>query len=531
MRKGAIALTMIMIDTETVTQTAPNSVSKACAITNGDFFLIKPYINGDSRPEAASKNTISDAENPISDEEWNALTKRLSKELYSENITANILRDPPKSYPELVPQSGEEEGEYRCRPVDFWTSGFFPGSIYALLERATKHPKSMHHADHRLLLSQVRDTLSLLGTKWSEPLHRMAHRTDTHDLGFMILPHMRVRWELFHDQKALDSIRTAAVSLYSRFDARVGAIRSWDHLTWQRGVDIRDKQENFLVIIDSLCNLDLLFYAAEHTGYGFLAAAAITHAKKLIKTHLRKESVKRNTYDGNLYSTCHVANFIPSAGEVKEIRTAQGYTPDSTWSRGQAWAILGYTQTYNWTGDEIFLEAACGLAEYFLLRLENAPACVEIDHASGVNNEAKVGRYVPLWDFDAPIQDPASPLRDVSAGVVAANGLLLLSQALTSLGRHDQAKGYMRNALRIVDDTISLSLSKERVHLESAPDGLASAAACEPDRKRFDAILRSSTVTWNDQSRSASADHGLVYADYYLIEFGNKLLQFGYASL
>ncbi|KAF2013158.1 glycoside hydrolase family 88 protein [Aaosphaeria arxii CBS 175.79] len=514
-----------------MTQTAANGVCKIGAITNGHFPLIKPYINGGSRPEEISRNTITNTEKADSNQEWHVLTKRLSKELYSENITANVLRDPPESYPELVPQSGEKEGEYRCRPIDFWTCGFFPGSIYALLERATKHPKSMHHADNRLLLSQVRDTLGLLGVKWSEPLHRMAHRTDTHDLGFMIMPHMRARWELFHDQKALDSIRTAAVSLYSRFDARVGAIRSWDHLTWQRGVDIRDKQENFLVIIDSLCNLDLLFYAAEHTGYEFLSAAAVIHAKKLIKSHLRKESVTRNSYNGDLYSTCHVANFQPSTGEVKEIRTAQGYAPDSTWSRGQAWAILGYAQTYNWTGDEVFLEAACGLAEYFLLRLENAPACVEIDLASGANDEAKAGRYVPLWDFDAPIEDPSSPLRDVSAGVVAANGLLLLSQTLTSLGRHDQAKDYMKNALRIVDDTIRLTLSKERVRLESVPNGLASAAACEPNQKVFEAILRSSTVTWNDQSRSASADHGLVYADYYLIEFGNKLLQLGYASL
>ncbi|KAF1963926.1 Six-hairpin glycosidase, partial [Bimuria novae-zelandiae CBS 107.79] len=261
-------------------------------------------------------------------------------DLFSENITGKILRvaegylghtHSARCYPELVPQSGQNEGKYSCRPMDFWTCGFFPGSIYALLERATRYPQSMCHNDPGIILSQVRDVLESWGKKWSDPLHHVSHRTDTHDLGFMIMPHMRARWELFHDQEALQSIQNAAVSLHSRFHTRVAAIRSWDHLTWQRGVNINDKQTNFLVIVDSLCNLDLLFYAAKHTGRGYLADAATTHAKTLLRTHLRREpTCKRHGYDGMLYSTCHVVNFLPATGEVKEIRTAQGYAPEST---------------------------------------------------------------------------------------------------------------------------------------------------------------------------------------------------------
>jgi hypothetical protein len=149
---------------------------------------------------------------------------------------------------------------------------------------------------------------------------------------------MRARWELFRDDAALSTICTAAASLYSRFDTRVGAIRSWGHLTFQRNVNIQDTSSNFLVIIDSLCNLELLFYAAAHTGYDFLANAAIAHAKTLMKTHLRREvppadwtsSGSHGTYDGPLYSTCHVVNLSPASGKVKEIRTAQEYTPEST---------------------------------------------------------------------------------------------------------------------------------------------------------------------------------------------------------
>ncbi|KAL2861954.1 Six-hairpin glycosidase-like protein [Aspergillus pseudodeflectus] len=484
-------------------------------------------------------------------------------QLYCENITAKILRvaesclennDPPTFYPELVPQSGENKGQYSRRPMQFWTCGFFPGSIYLLLERATKYPETMRPRHSQLRIAQLRETLRAIGHKWSEPLHSTAYRTDTHDLGFMIMPHMRARWELLHDDAALSTICTAAASLYSRFNARVGAIRSWNHLTFQRNVDIRDAETNFLVIIDSLCNLELLFYAAAHAGYEYLATAAITHAKTLLKTHLRRETPLNLTsgihgYNGPLYSNCHVVNFSPATGEVKEIRTAQGYAPESTWSRGQAWAILGYAQAYSWTKDETFLSAACGLAEYFIFRLETAPDCVDelAEPESNPDPDCKgsqtapkrKGRYVPLWDFDAPIQDPQAPIRDVSAGLIAANGLLVLSQALTWRGRHAPARWYADSAIRIVGDTLALATAREQACLIPDPvGGVKGLAVCESgsgsealaDCKPFASILTSSTVSWNDQNINASANHGLVYADYYLLEFGNRLLGLGFRS-
>jgi hypothetical protein len=311
------------------------------------------------------------------------------------------------------------------------------------------------------------------------------------------------------------------------------------------------------VIIDSLCNLELLFYAAAHTGYDFLANAAITHAKTLMKTHLRQETTPvdwtpsgshchgHGGYDGPLYSTCHVVNFAPATGEVKEIRTAQGYAPESTWSRGQAWAILGYAQAYSWTKDETFLDAACGLAEYFIFRLESAPDCVDElaepkpkpesdpDLKGDKTVPKQTGRYVPLWDFDAPIDDPKSPIRDVSAGLIAANGLLVLSQALTWRGRHAQASWYTVSAIRIVGDTLALATAREQACLRLDPvAGIKAVSAsealkdCKP--KPFASILTGSTVSWNMDNINASANHGLVYADYYLLDFGNRLLGLGY---
>lgn len=81
----------------------------------------------------------------------------------------------------------------------------------------------------------------------------MATRRDTHDLGFIIMPALRLDWELTGNRQSLDTILTAAESLASRFDERMGAIRSWDQ-SFSKRYSITDREENFLVIIDSMCS-------------------------------------------------------------------------------------------------------------------------------------------------------------------------------------------------------------------------------------------------------------------------------------
>lgn len=100
---------------------------------------------------------------------------------------------------------------------------------------------------------EINDQLLQLAHKWAEPLYEQASRTDTHDLGFMIMPALRKDWELTGNHKSLDAIVTAAHSLASRFDPRVNAIRSWDSLQTKE-LNITDKETNFLVIIDSMCS-------------------------------------------------------------------------------------------------------------------------------------------------------------------------------------------------------------------------------------------------------------------------------------
>jgi hypothetical protein len=309
-------------------------------------------------------------------------------------------------------------------------------------------------------------------------------------------------------------------------------------------MEIVGLDDNLVVIIDSMCNLDLLYYAAAHSGERRLADIATAHARTVLATHLRPEagtaervgtgSGRRHGYAGQLFSTCHVANLDPRTGKLQRRATAQGYADDSTWARGQAWAVLGYAQTYMWTGQREFLDAACGCAEYFLQRLDAAPACVDVvaededESTNGAGNARTRGRYVPLWDFDAPIEDVSNPTRDSSAGVIAANGMLVLSQALAGAGQAELSARFRDAAVAIVRDTLDFALAREKVRFRpGVSDELVAEYVVEGSR--FDALLGFGTANNNEFARKRYANHGLVYGDYYLVEFGNQLLRMGLA--
>jgi hypothetical protein len=223
-----------------------------------------------------------------------------------------------------------------------------------------------------------------------------------------------------------------------------------------------------------------------------------------------------------LYSSIHIVNFCPKTGDIKERRSVQGYDTNTTWSRGQAWALLGYAETYTWTREEEFLDIACGLAEYFLLRMESAPKCVEIQKPDGTYT----GRYVPVWDFDAPLESESPPLRDTAAGTAAACGMLIIYEALIRLERFSLGHRYLHAALRIVNDTIAYSLAEERARLSLNVDGGIEGVDIV-EEVSFEGILKNATVSNNPLGYVQIKDHGLVYADYYLIEFGTMLLRLG----
>ncbi|KAL4869463.1 hypothetical protein BDV12DRAFT_208556 [Aspergillus spectabilis] len=421
---------------------------------------------------------------------------------------------PPVLYPEYT---GKDE-TYIYRNLDFWTSGFFPGSLYLLLERQLKYTSATATQPTNPTLHPLQ--LKHLCEWWTANLHQNAAKRDTHDVGFMIAPWALKAWTLHRDPRAYSSLILAAHSLASRFDERVQSLRSWD-VCHTKVYSFIDPSKDFLVIIDNMLNLDLLFWVAHESGDTSLYDKAVAHARTTAKYHIRPNK-----------STLHVVNYDTVTGKPKATFTHQGYSNDSCWSRGQAWGILGFMQTYQWTREDGFLTTARELADYFLSRLP----------------EDKV----PYWDFDAPV-DEKTP-RDTSAGMVAACGLVMLYQALKDTeGDEVAARYYLDSALRILQGTVrgfmtrdvgEFGVDTQGADLDTCPEdevmkqpgtlvvsakgqrsgvnGNGSHAVRVPET-----ILDGATVCNYEFASRRWADHGLVYADYYFLLLGNMLLEMG----
>lgn len=258
-------------------------------------------------------------------------------------------------------------GKYEFSSSEWWCSGFYPGTLLYLYEQ-TKD-QSLYSEAERIL----------------KVLEKEKNNTSTHDLGFMMYCSFGNANRIAPKPEYKDILLTSARSLSTRFNPNVGCIKSWD-----------SKAGDFLVIIDNMMNLELLFWATKVSGDSSFYKIAVTHANTTIKNHFRPD-----------HSSYHVLNYDTETGVVKQKRTAQGAADGSAWARGQAWGLYGFTVMYRETKDPVYLEQANRIAR-FILDHPNLPA-----------------DKVPYWDFNAPGIPDA--LRDASAASIMASALLELS--------------------------------------------------------------------------------------------------------
>lgn len=342
---------------------------------------------------------------------------------------------------------------YKFEPSEWWTSGFFPGSLWLLYQRSLVQRQR-----------SLPEEILQLARQWQKGLEKEQFNTQTHDLGFMIMPAFYHDYQLTGNSASREIIIQAAQSLSSRWNEKVGCLRSWDTHVSKR-LSFKNGDSDFLVIIDNMMNLDLLYVASNLTGDPEFARRATTHAWTTLRHHLRPN-----------HSTYHLVNYDPLLGTVKGRYTVQGFSDDSTWTRGQAWALYGFATAYRFTGELAFLEASRRLTAYFCQR---------------VIETSKVGAV--YWDFDAPTEPE---LWDTSAAMIAASGMLLLHQ--------------------LTGDTQFLPTLVEILQT------CATVARNPPDA---DCILDHATVNNNRDAFHPVRDTGLVYADYYFLEVGNRLLE------
>lgn len=246
-------------------------------------------------------------------------------------------------------------------------------------------------------------------------------------------------------------------------------------------------------------NLDLLFYAASKSGNAEMFTAAVQHARTTARTHIRPDG-----------STTHLIVLDPQSGEIKQRLTNQGYSHTSCWARGQAWGIAGFAETYHWTRDEEFLRTSQRVADFFIARLDE----------SGV---------VP-WDFDARDVEGQGQPSDSSAAMIAAYGMLLIHQGLVALG---QPSRYLVEALRITQVVCAnhlnpaAALLETNTEVETVECGRVHDVVERIEMGFGDTILNGATINNFEFAQRRWADHGLVYADYYFLLVGNKLLDMG----
>lgn len=262
-----------------------------------------------------------------------------------------------------------------------WTTGFFPGVLW-------------HLADHYDVSQPAGKAWAVKAENATWGVQSMAYRTDTHDVGFVIVDSFLNALHITGDSKFLPTIETAASSLSTRFSPIVGCIRSWN------------SDEGFLVIIDNMMNLELLFAAAEYKQNNTWKQQAISHANRTLVEHFRPSN----------FSTYHVVEYDENDGSVIKKYTAQGYADWSTWARGQAWSVYGFTMAHRYAPDQTqFLIQAVRAAELFI----------------ETTFHGDIFSAIPFWDFNAPrFDDDGEPVyqpRDTSATAVAASAFIELS--------------------------------------------------------------------------------------------------------
>jgi unsaturated chondroitin disaccharide hydrolase len=250
-------------------------------------------------------------------------------------------------------------------PSKDWTSGFFAGNLWQL---------------YRLTGNEA---YKIQAEKWNPFSKKESVNRNSHDVGFKVFCSFGEALKVENKQEYKDVIIKGAETLCTRFNAKVGALRSWDF-----NKEIWD----YPVIIDNMMNLELLFEASKLSGNKKYQEIAIQHANTTLKNQFRKDN-----------SCYHVIDYNPTSGAVRKKTTLQGYSDDSVWARGQGWAVYGFTMSYRYTKDPAYLKQAEATAQFFMTH-KNLPE-----------------DGIPYWDF----KDPAIPnsARDVSAATVMASAL------------------------------------------------------------------------------------------------------------
>lgn len=249
----------------------------------------------------------------------------------------------------IIPYKSED-GKWLPSPYDgnsWWTGGFWPGLMWQLYAMS----------GDVFFMKEARRAEDILTAEF-----RAFDRLN-HDVGFMYLLSCGADHKLTGDPQARTDMLHAASLLMGRFNPR-GFFRAWN-----------GPEQTGYVIIDCMMNLSILFRASRETGDPRFANAARIHADTTMREFLRPDG-----------SVSHIIEFDPATGKRVREHPGQGYALGTSWSRGQAWGLYGFTLAYANTKDARYLDTACRIADYFIAHIRD-DGLTDCDFCQPANEE------------------------------------------------------------------------------------------------------------------------------------------------
>jgi unsaturated chondroitin disaccharide hydrolase len=314
-----------------------------------------------------------------------------------------------------------------------WCEGFLGGMMW-IFARRSGTPEWRQRAEH-----------------YSRLIEERKHDRNVHDLGFLFWSTYR-RWhELTGDPALKDVVVTAGQTMGLRYN--------------DKGKYLRSFVAPESCFIDIMMNVGIIFYAANELGDSGLMRRVTEHCLTTRRYLVRGDG-----------STAHEGIFDIETGEFLRESTHQGWRSDSSWARGQCWALYGFGTAYKQSADERFLDTAERCAEFYI---EHTPA-----------------DGVPPNDWEEP-----NPARrwESSAAAIAASGLFQLSELTRD---PDRARRYEAYARRILDTLLT-------------PEFLAA------DTPGWEGILKHGSY---HERLGLGVDESVMWGEYFFCEALDKLL-------
>lgn len=360
-------------------------------------------------------------------------------------------------------------GEYAGRNWTQWTQGFAYGNAIlcyditrdAKLLQIGRENTLQHMAEHITHIGVHDHGFNNLSTYGQ--LRRLMHEG--------IIPHNE--WEMNFYELALKSSGAVQAARWTDLPEGAGFIHSFNG--------------SHSLFIDTMRTIRIcgVAHALGHTLLGeqdrsiSLLERLLTHAKTSSRFNIYYGE-GRDSYDTPELRgrTVHEAVFNPRSGTFRCPSTQQGYSAFTTWTRGLAWAVLGYAE-------ELEFLATLPESDFIAIGEHKADALAIMEKAARATcdfyiQQGTASDGICYWDTGAAqvhklgdwMGRPADPFNDYepvdsSASAIAAQGLLRLGRVL---GKDGEA--YFQAGLAVADTLLqepylSTSAAHEGILLHS----------------------------------------------------------------